>query len=636
MESAVPDISVAKRPPEMTTRKLAIFLLATAMCGASACWFFVRAPRSRASRPSIGDGDRLHAKADLLIWRSAAGYAGSQACRDCHPHEYQTYRETSHSRAMSKVVPDQQPPDGVFDHNRSGRRYRVTRREGRLMHEESLLLDDGEEMKLSSYPVTYAVGSGHFGKTYLCEADGFLFESPITWYEPRQTWGMSPGYDKAEHKAFTRVVPENCLLCHAGNVETRPDNDLKMRIVEESIGCERCHGPGQAHVERQTAAQNAGIKGDDSIINPQRLSRKLSEAVCQQCHLQGDLQVVGRGVRSGDFRPGLPLERFRCEFRMRKPGSGMTIVGHFEQLGQSACYRQSESFTCVTCHDPHVTVPPARRAEHFRSVCMSCHAEPGCKVALETRQQESHNECVACHMPSSHTEVPHVAFTHHRIGIHPLQNESTEASGTDAIVPLSDLSALSDSDRRRTLLLVRLHLLRRMGPGVLQTPGGQEFARQFDESLQSLPADAIDAEVEVAGAEFYRICGNTREATFSAERALQRDDIGTNEEFRALALLATVALEQRRFSDASRWFTRLSALRRDAMALYHLGLCQINCGEPSAAIRSFEASCDIDPANIGTLEALELLYRERQEFDQETRVRAIIDRLNRRSVKGSH
>jgi len=629
----------------MVRPRTVFVLLALALCGESACWFLWRPLRSRTDRTPLVGLDGQATDDTLHLDRSPDRFAGSQACRNCHEHEYQTYVATNHSRALSLVVPDREPPDGVFDHTPSGRRYRVVRRDGRLMHEESLLSgdreqghtdsSDGEEMRLSSLPVMYAVGSGHFGKTYLCEADGFLIESPITWYEPRESWGMSPGYDKPQHSSFTRVVPENCLLCHTGHVEPITANHWKVRIIEESIGCERCHGPGRAHVERQSAERKAGADVDDSIINPKQLSRKLSEAICQQCHLQGDLQVAGRGVQPDDYRPGLPLERFRCEFRIRRPAIGMSIVGHFEQLTQSDCYRQSETFTCVTCHDPHVDIPPASRPEHFRSVCLTCHGERGCKVDLEIRQNESQNDCVACHMPKSQTEVPHVAFTHHRIGIHPLPDESGPSSGTDAIIPLSDLSALSEADQMRTLLLVRLQMLRRMGPAAWQSEAGREFARQIDESWQNVASSHGDADLDVSSAEFLRMCGRTAEAVEFAERALEYDEIATNVEFRALALLGTVAFEQRRFYDARHWFEKLATLRRDAMALYHLGLCQQNCGDTAAAIRSLEACCAIDPANIGAYETLASFRQARREFEEETRLRTIIDRLKRHSARSS-
>src|SRR5262249_50750265 len=161
----------------------------------------------------------------------------------------------------------------------------------------------------TSTPVRYRVGSGHHARTYLCDpGDDFLLESPITWYASAKKWGMTPGFDKALHRSFSRQILENCLWCHAGQVQTNTASTMRMRIVEEAIGCERCHGPGEKHVESQLAGHASGEEALPSIINPRRLPRKLAEAICQQCHLQGDIQIGGRRVRAPEYRPGEPLE----------------------------------------------------------------------------------------------------------------------------------------------------------------------------------------------------------------------------------------------------------------------------------------------------------------------------------------
>ena len=147
---------------------------------------------------------------------------------------------------------------------------------------------------LTSTPVRYRVGSGHFARSYLCDAgSGFLLESPITWYESAEKWGMTPGFDRAAHRSFSRQILENCLWCHAGQVQTSTESTMRLRVVENAIGCERCHGPGKRHVDSQLAGNTAVDAGEHSIINPRRLPRKLADAICQQCHLQGDIQIGG-------------------------------------------------------------------------------------------------------------------------------------------------------------------------------------------------------------------------------------------------------------------------------------------------------------------------------------------------------
>ena len=79
-------------------------------------------------------------------------------------------------------------------------------------------------------------------------------------------------------------------------------------------------------------------------------------------------------------------------------------------------------------------------------------------VDPEARTRKSpDNECVACHMPTSATEIPHLAFTHHRIGIHAgWRKDDTSSRGSGELVALSDLSAYSALDRPRMLGLAHI------------------------------------------------------------------------------------------------------------------------------------------------------------------------------------
>jgi predicted CXXCH cytochrome family protein len=574
--------------------------------------------------PNVLD-DELGEKENEPHWQSPEGYIGSLACRDCHRAEYESYLATSHSRALTRVDAEHEPPDAIVEHELSWRRFRVTRSEGLLMHAESLKLNENDEIPQARLPANLRVGSGHFGRTYLCEANGFFVESPLTWYEPRQAWGLSPGYDAAVHQSFTRMVPENCLLCHAGRIEKSSRTDFQMRLAEHSIGCERCHGPGQAHVERQSAAE-PGAATDDSIVNPRHLNRALSQAVCEQCHLQGDIHITGRGTRISAFRPGMPLEQFRVEYRMRRTMKGMTIVGHVEQLEQSPCYRRSETLTCLTCHDPHRSVEPEQKAAQFRAVCLGCHADQNCSAAPATRAARG-DDCVTCHMPRAETEIPHVAFTHHHIGIHPLKREFADPGDNYSLIPISRLTALSPADQRRAEALAYGQLCQRLPAAQADSPSGRNFRRSTAGLLASIPAESVDAAVEIARAEFSFRNGDKTAALESARRTLEFESLGTDEEARARAILGFLAMQQNDFPEAREQYTRLTRLRRDAGDWHQLGLCENNCGRVPAALRALEKACEIDPASIGSYEARAAIHQVRKETAAERQLREVIERL---------
>ena len=60
-----------------------------------------------------------------------------------------------------------------------------------------------EAVVLEEHPLRWVVGSGHHSLTYAAEADGFLVESPATWYAGRRRWDVSPGYDRPDQNLYT-------------------------------------------------------------------------------------------------------------------------------------------------------------------------------------------------------------------------------------------------------------------------------------------------------------------------------------------------------------------------------------------------------------------------------------------------
>ncbi|MCA9205427.1 MAG: hypothetical protein KDA59_20385, partial [Planctomycetales bacterium] len=401
-------------------------LLAAALCliAIAAAWVIARLMWPDSDNPTQNVGDfplPAVSESPYLNVTDNAQYVGSAACRDCHQAETNTYQMTAHSAALSDVDPSKEPPEDSFVHAASGREYTVYTSEGRVHHRESLPADDGETIESNDYPLRYLVGSGRHSRTYLVEADGFLLESPITWYASRQAWGVSPGYDEPDHPGFSRMVGTDCLICHAGQLNAAHQQYRHLELIEQSIGCERCHGPGSLHVEHRKSKEV--IVEDLTIVHPGDLSRSLQESICAQCHMQAAAMVRVRGRDYADFRPGLPLSDFQLHYQTDDSHDSMTVVGHFEQMHRSQCYIQSTTLTCTNCHAMHEP-PPEDKVAYYKQKCFSCHSSDNCGLELaERREHQPQDNCVACHMPTSDTDIPHIAFTHHRIGIHALSSQ---------------------------------------------------------------------------------------------------------------------------------------------------------------------------------------------------------------------
>lgn len=525
--------------------------------------------------------------------RPEAAYVGSQACAECHAAQHASYLQTHHSRSMSRVAPEQEPPGGTVDHPLSHRRFEVERLGEHIRHREILVSGDHEEFVLADHAVEYGIGSGRVARTYATVLDGFLVESPVTWYSSRQAWGMSPGYDTRLHRSFQRVVNFGCMTCHSGRVERAAPDDERLTILEAAIGCERCHGPGSLHVEFRMAGGVPPREIDRTVVNPRHLSRELQEAVCAQCHLMGDASVVVRGKSPGDFRPGLPLENFRLEYRLTDAGSEMTVVGHVDQLRRSRCYRESETLTCTTCHDPHDPVDEAKHVAHYRRICQTCHTSDACGVSEAQRMATRQNDCMSCHMPQSPTEVRHVAFTHHRIGVHAEGETKRTDSQQSVLVPMQDVSKLPEPDRERGLGLAYSELF-------LANPGDPSLARYWPMAelhlLRAYEGGAGDPAVLVALANIAFSAGEQAQAEALCKFAEELHPTG-KVKLNLLSGRAWIRFRQQQWSEAGELFKMLVARRRDAVDWYMLGVCLEKQGKLREALAAYEKSGTVDPSS---------------------------------------
>jgi hypothetical protein len=362
------------------------------------------------------------------------GYVGSQACATCHEAIFEQYAATPMGQSLAAI--DQAAPVGDEPEATitppGNRIYKVSRDASGVVHTEISLDQNGDPLFESAEHVQYALGSGKRGRSYLISRGGRLFQSPIGWYSQSERWDLSPGYAPHNHPRFSRRIGDGCLYCHAGQmqhhvtVEGFPaehaarDHYQEPIFAEAAIGCERCHGPGERHVQFHSDGATTALA--DPIVNPARLEPAKRESVCNQCHLLGQSVIPRCGRGFFDFRPGDALEDVFVVLseptESTNSRSAMRAVSQVDQMRVSRCYQGSQgALGCISCHDPHATPAPEQRIEFFRQRCNECHASEGCSEDLATREQApANNSCIHCHMPQGATkDVPHTAMTDHRI-----------------------------------------------------------------------------------------------------------------------------------------------------------------------------------------------------------------------------
>ncbi len=287
------------------------------------------------------------------------------------------------------------------------RTFEVFAKDGKLYQSEYKA--EGEKILFqTTYPLDFVVGSGEHGFTFITRRDGHLFQAPLSWYSRKRTWELSPGYEHADY-GFNRPIQAGCIACHSGRPQAVSDRNGLFRdppFLELPIGCENCHGPGEAHVKQRSPG---------SIVNPARLPARLAENICMNCHQGGDARVLQPGKNFVDFRPGTWLGDTLAIFKIRTADTGRDLLEHHAAMAASRCFTASAGkMSCMTCHDPHASIQPEKAVPYYRQRCLTCHTVQTCRLALKAR--EPLNDCAGCHMPKRDAAViSHTALTNHRI-----------------------------------------------------------------------------------------------------------------------------------------------------------------------------------------------------------------------------
>jgi predicted CXXCH cytochrome family protein len=209
-----------------------------------------------------------------------------------------------------------------------------------------------------------------------------------------------------------------CDGCHSVNY------DIATKTVTEwNVGCERCHGPGSAHV-----AQPAR----DTIVNPARLDYVQANDACIQCHSQGRPPGNPIDGKYYDWPVGFDIGKHLDDFwTLEEHKPGLTSFTHFADGTAHKNRMQGNDFvtslmyahgvTCFSCHDPHGSDNDAMLRRPGSETCLACHgpnSQNGPHAA--TIEQHTHHaagsagsDCIACHMPKIEQTIADVNVASH-------------------------------------------------------------------------------------------------------------------------------------------------------------------------------------------------------------------------------
>jgi tetratricopeptide (TPR) repeat protein len=357
-------------------------------------------------------------------------------CKECHSNIYETFIETGMGKSFDKATKTKTSAkfekDDVVHDKFSDLNYHPFW-SGDTMKIMEFRLEKQDTTFKRVETVNYIVGSGQHTNSHIFNTNGYLHQMPMTFYTQKGEWDLPPGFENGANERFSRKIGLECMSCHNSLPDFVMGSENKYSTIPNGIGCERCHGPGELHVKEKKAGATVDVSKyiDSSIVNPAKLPIDLQFDVCQRCHLQGNT-VLKEGKSFYDFRPGMKLSDIETVFlpKYENAEDEFIMASHADRLKMSRCFIKSfkpddskglkpykEALTCVTCHNPHVSVKVTSK-EVFNNACKSCHGVKTNIVCTEVQniRDKSQDNCVSCHMPKSGAiDIPHVRITDHFI-----------------------------------------------------------------------------------------------------------------------------------------------------------------------------------------------------------------------------
>lgn len=377
------DRSARTRPPDV--KGLVVGLLALIPLVVGGLWFLA-SPVSPPGRMAVRGRP---------VERARNGIVGDRACQECHAIEAGQHRHSGHAQTLRPAAEIELARwlDGrsVADPEQAGVRWTYSLHDGRLGVERT----EGDQV--ARVALEFALGSGRHATTFVTlspsgsRSPGSR-EHRLTYFTRNGALGLTPGQKASEQApglspmGVDRNPGEtvHCFGCHSTTVSAHDPQVLDVATMRPGIGCERCHGPGQAHID-------AARRGEADLAMP---FGKVWTADGQM-RLCGDCHRHPSQAPPGEIRPDNPR------------------IARFQPVGlmQSACYtRSGGALSCVNCHNPHSRASTDRSS--YEAACLACHAPAG-RSACPVSPRRG---CIDCHMPARDTGQG-IPFSDHWIRI---------------------------------------------------------------------------------------------------------------------------------------------------------------------------------------------------------------------------
>ncbi len=344
------------------------------------------------------------------------GFVGSERCAGCHGDEASAWRKSHHANAWTE--PRETTVLGNFDDTafeHKGGTTHFTRRGGKYF-----VKTEGPDGMVQEYVVRGVVGVAPL-QQYLVETEpGRLQALDVAWDVEKQRWfhlypdDVLPPGNGLHWTGPYKNWNARCAECHATGYDKGFDVRTKSYTstqAEIGVGCEACHGPGEAHLDWGKApktfktAKWAAVDERGLTIAPANSDKINESQQCASCHSRREPLGASAPHAGAAFDDNyrLALLRDGLYYPDGQILDEVYVYGSFLQSKMLA-----KGVRCSNCHEPH----SGRLRFTGNGLCTQCHSPngnsnfPSLRKALYDspehhfhKKEKSGAACVNCHMP---------------------------------------------------------------------------------------------------------------------------------------------------------------------------------------------------------------------------------------------
>jgi tetratricopeptide (TPR) repeat protein len=214
-------------------------------------------------------------------------------------------------------------------------------------------------------------------------------------------------------------------------------------------------------------------------------------------------------------------------------------------------------------------------------------------------------------MPKKGSEVPHTAFSHHRIGIHREQTGATQAIA--GLTPVLNTSSISAEDLERCMALAKFQVLQ-------EDPGSPSFRSYGMDAARSLiglkNAGKDDPDSNTVLALLARDQGQPGIAKDVAEEVIATEASPSRARIESVRLLAQLAYQRREYEQAIRLYQQLTQYAQEPVDFFYLGISQQNQGDSANAVESLKRTVALAPAYVDAHQILSAILIKQGRTDE--------------------